>query len=76
MSVVDRNKGLPLPFPHVCKETDERSVVFCCFVCHMLPENWTNCLNSRKCHLGFWFSVANHDKHTDADEQNHSVLCL
>lgn len=42
----------------------------------MLPENWTNCLKSCKCHLGFWFTVANHDKRADADEQNHSVLCL
>lgn len=35
----------------------------------MLPENWTNCLKSGKCHLGFWFTAADHDKRADADEE-------
>lgn len=72
----DHNKGLPLPFLPVYKRLMTEVMFFCCFVSHMLPENWTNCLKSCKCHLGLWFTVANHDKRADADEQNHSVLCL
>lgn len=75
-------QGYSTSFSPCLEETDERGVVLffffgcCCFVSHMLPENWTNCLKSCICHLDFWFTVANHDKRTDADEQNHSVLCL
>lgn len=72
----DHNKGLPLPSLHVYKRLMTEVLFFYFFVSHMLPENWTNCLKSRKCDLRFWFTVANHDKRADADEQNHSVLSL